>query len=79
MTANELPEAAARGSTDAIRRRMRTAGVTQRQLAKAIGISRSTMRRRLNGEREMRAADVLKIARFLEVPLTDLIPDEGQP
>ena len=53
--------------------------VTGRQIAELLGISENTLSHRLAGRYEFRASELDKIARYLNVPITNLIPRESWP
>lgn len=61
-----------------IRAGLRTPGKTQRGLADSLGIDASAVSRLLNGTRQLKAAEVVTIARYLGiVPPAELVPIEG--
>lgn len=56
---------------------MARAGVSQRQLAKLIGLDHSALSLKLRGLREMKAHEAAEVARLLSVPLTDVLSAAG--
>ncbi|MBM4525143.1 helix-turn-helix domain-containing protein [Rhodococcus hoagii] len=53
---------------------IRVAGHSQREVADALGISESTMTRRLCGEQPFTAKELMRLARFLDVDLSTFYP-----
>ncbi|WP_282695509.1 helix-turn-helix transcriptional regulator [Streptomyces sp. CC208A] len=51
----------------------RAAGLSQDQLADAIGMERRSIQRYENAIRDPRFSDLVRIATALDVPLTDLV------
>jgi transcriptional regulator with XRE-family HTH domain len=54
----------------------RAAGLTQAELAKAIGVNVDTVRRAEQGKHETRIITLIRMSRALGVPLEALVPDE---
>lgn len=53
--------------------------VSQRELARRLGVSQPWVQYRLAGETTITVADVERIAAALDVPLTDLLPPVTDP
>ena len=51
--------------------------ISGRELARALGWSAPTTWRRLSGVLPFDIDELAAVARFLEMPLGDLLPDEG--
>jgi HTH-type transcriptional regulator/antitoxin HigA len=60
-----IPDAS---EADVLRELMRTADLSQGKLAKAVGISQSTISAVLNGTRSLTKEQVVKLATFFKVP-----------
>jgi transcriptional regulator with XRE-family HTH domain len=58
---------------------MATTGVYQSTVAEAVGMSLDQFSRRMSGRTEWSLADVLAVARYFEVPLSDIAPDHALP
>lgn len=56
---------------------MARAGVSQRKLAKLIGLDHSALSLKLRGLREMKAHEAAEVARLLAVPLNDVLAAAG--
>ena len=50
--------------------------ITQRQLAKAVGISYQTICMYATGKADMSAKKLYRIAKYLDVPMEELIEEE---
>lgn len=57
----------------AVRSAMAAAGVTQEDVATALGLSQAAISRRHRGETEWTAAELHSLAHFLHVPVATLI------
>ncbi|QFG09709.1 hypothetical protein PBI_PIPP_38 [Gordonia phage Pipp] len=53
--------------------------ITQTQIGARIGIGQSAVARKLRGERPFAVDELMAIAAFLDVPITDLLPTEPPP
>lgn len=62
---------------EAIKGRLREAGISHETAADALGIERATLNRRLNGHRTLTADDLLILADLLSVPVADLMAGEA--
>jgi transcriptional regulator with XRE-family HTH domain len=51
--------------------------MTQKQLASVLGVGQSAVARKIRGERGWSLDEVLAVARVLDVPVTDLLPDSS--
>lgn len=51
-----------------LKRRIKDRFRTQREFAKAVGMTETSLSRHLRGERSWKAVDVLKVAEVLEIP-----------
>lgn len=51
--------------------------VTQVQLAEALGLDGSTVSRKLHGDRPWSVAELVAVARFLDVPAAQFLPAEA--
>lgn len=60
----------------AVRRLMERDGCSQQQLAELLGMSQSSLSRRLNGEYAWRVTEIAAIARRFDVPLAELVPHD---
>ena len=60
-----------------LQRTRKSAGLTQEQLAEAVGLSVSQISRFETGDRYPRVAEIQKIAAFLRVPVESLISGQG--
>lgn len=58
-----------------IRAEMARQRKTQTEMAPAIGISRMALHRRLTGKAAFKASELAAAAKFLAVPITDLLGD----
>lgn len=56
-----------------VREAIRSANVPQSEIAAYLGVSRSTIERRLKGERMFTANEIALIAKRLKVPVGDLL------
>ena len=61
-----------------IRKSRKKQGLSQEQLAKISGLSRSSIINFESGRRDPRVKDLKKIARALDVPVEQLISDDRQ-
>ena len=52
--------------------------ITQRELAKAVGLSYQTICMYANGKADMSANKLYRIAKYLDVPMEELIEDENE-
>lgn len=52
--------------------RMRECGYTQEKLAKAVGISATSMNLTLNNKRNFRQDEILKVGKILDIPTAEL-------
>jgi len=59
----------------AVREAYKAAGVTIEKLSEVTGISPTTLKRRLSGLSSFRLDELVRIARALRVPFSQLIPD----
>lgn len=66
-----IPDAS---ESDVLRELMRSSGYKQMALAKAVGISQSTLSAILTGEREMTKSHMVALARFFNVPPAVFLP-----
>lgn len=55
---------------------MRRRGIAQAELAPHLGIDQSSMSKKLYGKRTWTLDELLTVARVLDVPITDLLPDD---
>lgn len=69
-----MEQSPAEKTATAVRVEMARANVKPFQLAKSLGISRSTLSRRLAGAQPFNIHELTSIADFLGCPLTDLLP-----
>lgn len=63
---------------ETVRSAVEASGVTQAKLAQAIGVSVTTIERRMTGKRAFTINEILKIARLLDVSPASLIEENGQ-
>lgn len=56
-----------------IKDRLRSAGISHDDAAAALGITRSTLNRRLNGHRPLQSTDLLTLAVLLGTTIEDLV------
>lgn len=63
---------------DAIRACRKKAGLTQKQLGHLLGVAQTTIAGWENGSRSLTIDTVRRIAEALNVPVSDLIPDQVQ-
>lgn len=66
-----IPDAS---ESDVLRELWRSSGLTQTELAKAVGISQSTISAVLSGDREMTKGHMLALAKFFNVPPAVFLP-----
>jgi HTH-type transcriptional regulator / antitoxin HigA len=66
-----MPDAS---ESDVLRELWRSSGLTQTELAKAVGISQSTLSAVLSGDREMTKGHMLALAKFFNVPPAVFLP-----
>ena len=66
-----IPDAS---ESDVLRELWRSSGLTQTELAKAVGISQSTLSAVLSGDREMTKGHMLALAKFFNVPPAVFLP-----
>ena len=52
--------------------------ITQRELAKAVGLSYQTICMYATGKADMSAKKLYRIAKYLNVPMEELIEDENE-
>ena len=55
-----------------LRGRIRECGFTQKQLAEAIGINKSSLSAKLNGQFAFTTNEVLAISKVLNIPLNEI-------
>ena len=63
--------------SDNIRAEMARTGVTQAQLAGALGLPQAAISRRLCDETPWRVSELQAVATHLKVPLTALLPSDA--
>lgn len=66
------------GVASRVRDAMAERGITGVELAKRLGVTQPYMSRRLTGAVEFRASELESVARALGVPLTRLLPEDGE-
>jgi HTH-type transcriptional regulator/antitoxin HigA len=66
-----IPDAS---ESDVLRELMRSSGLKQMALSKAVGISQSTLSAILTGEREMTKSHMVALAKFFNVPPSVFLP-----
>jgi transcriptional regulator with XRE-family HTH domain len=64
---------------DRIKAHRKDARISQTALGKHLGVSFQQVQKYENGTNKLSAASVLKIARFLNVPASELMAPDGQP
>jgi transcriptional regulator with XRE-family HTH domain len=60
----------------AVRREVEKKGLTQDQLGELLGEGQWWVSRRLTGNVQITAADIIRFARVLEIPVAELMPEE---
>jgi transcriptional regulator with XRE-family HTH domain len=60
--------------TLAVRAEVRRQGVTQRWIGEQLGLSQPQIHERLHGVVEWRNSELERLARVLDVPVTDFLP-----
>lgn len=58
-----------------VRRELRAADISQRQAAEQLGISHTTLHRRLTGRRPLTVSDLLQLTELLGVPFSRFVPE----
>lgn len=53
--------------------------VSQTRMAQILGIGQPAVARKLRGERPFSIDELLAVAEFLDLPITELLPNEGSP
>lgn len=53
--------------------------VTQTAIANVLGISQPAVARKLRGDRPFSVDELLNVAEFLNVPITEFLPNAGNP
>lgn len=66
------------GVASSVRAELARRQTQQAQIAELLGLSEAAVSRRVNGFVPFRADEVRKIADFLDVPLTSLLPAKAQ-
>jgi HTH-type transcriptional regulator / antitoxin HigA len=69
----EMPDVS---ESDALRELMRSNGLSQTALAKAVGIAQSTISAVLNGSRSLTKGQILKLAKFFAIAPAAFLPRE---
>jgi len=63
----------------AVRREVRSKGVTQRWIGQQLGLSQPQIWERMNGTIEWRNSELEKLAKALNIPVTTFLPQQPQP
>ena len=53
--------------------------ITQTQVAQALGVGQPAIARKLRGERPFTIDELLSVADYLDLPVTELLPNDGSP
>jgi len=64
--------------SQAVRSEMTDRNLSQSELADILGVARTTVVRKFMGDRDWTLSDVAKLASVWQVPITALIPDDGE-
>ena len=67
-----------RSIVGAVRAEVARARITQTHLATQLGISRTTLHRKLQGQAPWHAGELASLAQILQVPVSALIPASKQ-
>ena len=68
-------QTAAEHTAGAVRAELARRRISGRQLARDLGWKHSTVSRRLNGESRWQVDELVAVASYLDIPVTDLLPE----